>query len=183
MVHILLKPGLENFEHYFTSVWDKCNCAVVWAFFGIAFFWDRNENWPFPVLQQANVTRPLFSLQAQLADSPLTASSLLLFPVHSGLSAAHTQTCKACSHPWALPQQPPKSNMLSALVFTKLVSKVLESTESSASRRGIPWASTLVVTEACLHFIVFLCVFSIEYKLHVYLITDLSSHPTKTSGA
>ena len=39
-VHILLKPGLENFEHYFTSMWDKCNCAVVWAFFGIAFLWD-----------------------------------------------------------------------------------------------------------------------------------------------
>ena len=37
-VHILLKPGLENFEHYFTSVWDECNCVVVWAFFGIAFF-------------------------------------------------------------------------------------------------------------------------------------------------
>ena len=29
MVHILLKPGLENFEHYFTSVGDECNCAVV----------------------------------------------------------------------------------------------------------------------------------------------------------
>ena len=28
-VHVLLKPGLENFEHYFTSVWDECNCAVV----------------------------------------------------------------------------------------------------------------------------------------------------------
>ena len=26
MVHVLLKPGLENFEHHFTSVWDKCNC-------------------------------------------------------------------------------------------------------------------------------------------------------------
>ena len=49
-VHILLKPGLENFEHYFTSMWDECNCAVVWAFFGIAFLWDWNENWPFPVL-------------------------------------------------------------------------------------------------------------------------------------
>ena len=35
-VHVLLKPGLENFEHYFTSVWDECNCAVVWTFFGIA---------------------------------------------------------------------------------------------------------------------------------------------------
>ena len=31
-VHVLLKPGLENFEYYFTSVWDECNCAVVWAF-------------------------------------------------------------------------------------------------------------------------------------------------------
>ena len=49
-VYVLLKPGLENFEHYFTSVWDECNCAVVWAFFGVAFLWDWNENWPFPVL-------------------------------------------------------------------------------------------------------------------------------------
>ena len=50
MVHVLLKPGLENFEHYFTSVWDECNCAVVWAFFGIFFLGDWNENWPFPNL-------------------------------------------------------------------------------------------------------------------------------------
>ena len=49
-VHVLLKPGLENFEHYFASVWDECSCAVVWALFGIAFLWDWNENWPFPVL-------------------------------------------------------------------------------------------------------------------------------------
>ena len=49
-VQVLLKPGSENFEHYFTSMWEECNCAVVWAFFGIAFLWDWNENWPFPVL-------------------------------------------------------------------------------------------------------------------------------------
>ena len=49
-VHILLKSGLENFEHYFANVWDGCNCAVIWAFFGIAFLWDWNENWPFSVL-------------------------------------------------------------------------------------------------------------------------------------
>ena len=35
-IHVLLKPGLENFEHYFSSMWDECNCVVVWAFFGIA---------------------------------------------------------------------------------------------------------------------------------------------------
>ena len=29
MVHVLLMPGLENFEHYFASVWDKCNCVIV----------------------------------------------------------------------------------------------------------------------------------------------------------
>ena len=50
MVHILLKPGLENFEHYFASVWDDCNCVVVWIFFSIALFWHWNENWPFPGL-------------------------------------------------------------------------------------------------------------------------------------
>ena len=49
-VHVLLKLGLENFEHYFSSMWDECNCVVTWALFGIAFLWDQNENWPFPVL-------------------------------------------------------------------------------------------------------------------------------------
>ena len=30
-VHVPLKPGLENFEHYFASVWDECDCVVVWT--------------------------------------------------------------------------------------------------------------------------------------------------------
>ena len=50
LVLVLLKPGLENFENYLTSMWDECNCAVVRTFFGIAFLWDWNENWPLPVL-------------------------------------------------------------------------------------------------------------------------------------
>ena len=49
-VHLLVKPHLENFELYFVSMWDECNCAVVWTFFGLTFLWDWNENWPFPVL-------------------------------------------------------------------------------------------------------------------------------------
>ena len=47
LVHVLLKPNLKDFEHYFASVRNECNCAVVWRFFGIAFLWDWNENWPF----------------------------------------------------------------------------------------------------------------------------------------
>ena len=50
IVHILLKSGSENFEHYFANMWNECNCAVVCAFFGISFLWDLNENGPFPVL-------------------------------------------------------------------------------------------------------------------------------------
>ena len=39
-VPVLLKPDLENFEHNLASMWNDCSCAVVWAFFVIAFLWD-----------------------------------------------------------------------------------------------------------------------------------------------
>ena len=42
-VHVLLKPGLENFEHYYTIEWNECNCEVVWAFFGVFFLWEWND--------------------------------------------------------------------------------------------------------------------------------------------
>ena len=47
LVHVLLKSSLENFEHYFGSVWGECKCGVLWTFFGIAFICDWNENWLF----------------------------------------------------------------------------------------------------------------------------------------
>ena len=27
----VLNPDLENFEHYFASVWDECSCVIVWG--------------------------------------------------------------------------------------------------------------------------------------------------------
>ena len=78
---VLLKPGLENFEHYFTSIWDECNCAVVWAFFGIAFLWDWNENGPFPVLW------PLLSFQIcwHIKCSTFIASSFRIWNGSTGI--------------------------------------------------------------------------------------------------
>ena len=32
------------------SMWDECNSMVVWTFFGIAFLFNWNKNWSFPVL-------------------------------------------------------------------------------------------------------------------------------------
>ena len=78
MVHVLLKPGLDNFEHYFTSVWDECNCAVVWAFFGIAFLRDWNENWPFPVSFQKYAE---FSKYAGILSAALSQHHLLGFEI------------------------------------------------------------------------------------------------------
>ena len=49
-VHVPLKPVLENFENFFASVWEDCNCGVAWTYFGISFLWDWNENRHFPVL-------------------------------------------------------------------------------------------------------------------------------------
>ena len=79
-VHVLLKPDLENFEHYFTSVGDECNCAVVWAFFVIAFLRDWNENWPFPVLW------PLLRFQIcwHIVWSTFTASSFRIWNSSTG---------------------------------------------------------------------------------------------------
>ena len=80
-VHVLLKPGLENFEHSFTSVWDEYNCAVVWAFFGIAFLWGWNENWPFPILCHCWV----FQICWHIECSTFTASSFRIWNSTTGI--------------------------------------------------------------------------------------------------
>ena len=53
LIHILLKPGLENFEHYFASMWDECSCAIehlehslALPFFGIGMKTDFSSLWP-----------------------------------------------------------------------------------------------------------------------------------------
>ena len=56
-----VEAWLGEFWALFASMWDECKCAVVWAFFCIAFLWDWNENRPFPVL------RPLLSFPNLLA--------------------------------------------------------------------------------------------------------------------
>ena len=84
-VHILLKPGLENFEHYFTSVWDECNCAVVWAFFGIPFLWDWNENWHFLVCGHCWV----FQICWRIDCSTFTASSFRIWHSSTGIPSPH----------------------------------------------------------------------------------------------
>ena len=82
-VQVLLKPGLENFEHYFASVWNECNCVVVWTLFGIVFLWDWN-NWLFPVLW------PLLSFPNfwYIECSTFTASSFRTWNSSAGIPSS-----------------------------------------------------------------------------------------------
>ena len=52
------------------SVWDECNCTVVWAFFDIAFLWDWNENWPFQVLGHCWVSQICWHIECSTFTAP-----------------------------------------------------------------------------------------------------------------
>ena len=75
-VHILLKPSLKDFEHYLASMWNKCNCAVDWTFFGIALLWNWNENWFSSPLATAE-----FSKFAGILNAALSQHHLLGFEI------------------------------------------------------------------------------------------------------
>ena len=96
-VHILLKPGLENFEHHFTSVWDECNCAVVWTFltfplFGIGmktgFFQYCGHCWVFQICWHIECnTFTASSFRIWNSSTGISSPPLALFVVM--LSKAH----------------------------------------------------------------------------------------------
>ena len=43
-VHTVLKPSLENLEHYFASMWNECNCAAIRTFLALPFFGTGMKN-------------------------------------------------------------------------------------------------------------------------------------------
>ena len=49
LVHVLLKPSLEDFEHNLTTMGNECNWPVVWTFISTALLGNWDEDWP-PVL-------------------------------------------------------------------------------------------------------------------------------------
>ena len=151
MVHVLLKPGLENSEHYFATMWDECNCAVVWAFFGIAFLCDWNENsfsspWPilsFPnllVFECSTFRAPSFRIWNSLTWIP--SSPLALFTV--ALPKAHlTSLSRISGSRWVI-----TPSWLSGLWRSFLYSSSVHSCHlfliSSASVRSIQFLSFIL---------------------------------------
>ena len=42
-VQILLKSSLKDLGHNLDSMWNECNCVIVWTFFDIVHLWDWNK--------------------------------------------------------------------------------------------------------------------------------------------
>ena len=109
-----LKPAWTSGSSWFTFYWSlawrilsitllacemSARSAVPWAFFGIAFLWNWNENWPFPVLW------PLLSFPNLRKESDMTErlnwtelnwNNLSLAPARWRSSTGPTQ----CKLPW-----------------------------------------------------------------------------------
>jgi len=102
-VYILLKPGLENVEHHFARVWDESNCVVLWTFFGIAFLWDWNENWLFPVLwprRPQELWGWVFQFRWHIECSTLITSSFRIYRLVNELTHVYSFSGWFCSLFW-----------------------------------------------------------------------------------
>ena len=83
-VHIL-NPSLENFEHYFASIWNICNCAVVWTSFGIVLLWVGMKTDLFQSCGHSWV----FSICLHAKCSNLTALSFSIWNGSAGIPSPH----------------------------------------------------------------------------------------------
>ena len=150
MVYVLLKSGLENFEHYFTSVWDKCSCAVVWAFFGIAFgigmktdlFQSCGHCWVFQIcwhIEGSAFTASPFRIWKSSAGilSPALALFIVMLP-----KAHLTSHSKASGSRWVITPSWLAGSLKSFMYSSSVYSFHLF--VSSACLRSIPFLSFYV---------------------------------------
>ena len=87
-VHILLKPSLENFEHYFASVWD----SLALPFFGIGMeadlFQSSGHCWVFHIcwhIECSTFTASSFRIwnsSARISSPPLALFVVMLSKAH-----------------------------------------------------------------------------------------------------
>ena len=75
MVHVLLKPGLENFDHYFASVWDEQLCSslnILWHCLSLGLEWKLTLSSPM-------TTAEFSKFAGILSATPLAASSFRIW--------------------------------------------------------------------------------------------------------
>ena len=101
--HILLKPSLKDFEHYFASVWYSCNYEVIeqfWAllFFGIGIKTELFQScwhcWVFQIclhIECSNLTASSFRIWNSSAEIPLPLLALFVLMLCKGHLTSHSR--------------------------------------------------------------------------------------------
>ena len=87
-----IEAYLGEFAHYFARMWDKCNCALFWTFFGIEMKTDLFQScghyWVFQIywhIECSNFTASSFRISnksAGIPSSPLALFVLMLPKAH-----------------------------------------------------------------------------------------------------
>ena len=80
-LHVLLKPGLENFEHYLTSVWDECKVWQSRHSLGLSFFGIGMKTNLFQACGHCWV----FQICRRIECSTFTASSFRIWNSSTGI--------------------------------------------------------------------------------------------------
>ena len=100
---ILLKPSLENFEHYFTSVWGECNVwqfehSLALPFFGIGMKTDLFQScghcWVFQIcwhIKCSILTVLSFRIWNSSAGIPSLPITLFLVMLPKALLTLHSE--------------------------------------------------------------------------------------------
>ena len=78
-------PWLGEFEHYFTSVWDECNCVVVWNYLAVPYFGIGMKTDLFQSCDHCWV----FQISWHIECSTFTASSFRIWNSSTGIPSPH----------------------------------------------------------------------------------------------
>ena len=81
LVHVTLKPSMQDFKHDHTSMGDECSCLMVWTFFSTNLLWNWDEDWPFPSCGHCWV----FQICWHVECNTLTASSFRVLKSSTGI--------------------------------------------------------------------------------------------------
>ena len=103
-VHVLLKPGLDNFEHYLASVWDECNCTVVWHCLSLGLEWKLTVSSPVATTEFSKFAGMLRAALSQHHLSGFEIAQLVEkeMAAHSGVLAWRIPWAEKRGRPWSM---------------------------------------------------------------------------------
>ena len=98
-VHILLKPNLENFEHYFAIMWNECKLSILWHCLSLDLEWKLTFSSPVATAEfskfagtlSAALSQHLFRIWNSLTGIPLPPPALFVVMLPKAQLTLHSR--------------------------------------------------------------------------------------------